>query len=308
VIHTDVLITGGTGFLGRALVKRLLTTDTQRICIYSRGEYAQATMRQAQPDPDGRLRWFIGDVRDKERLRRAMQGVGLVIHAAALKRVEVGEYNPGEMIKTNVIGTANVLEAAMDEDVCRLVYVSSDKACQPLNTYGATKLVGEKLVLAETRGAWGAMTAAVRYGNVAGSTGSVIPTWRTLLAAGITHVPVRNPAATRFWLRIEEAVDLVLWTAEHMTGGELVVPLMPAYRLGDLATAMGAQMDVQNGLGQGEKLDEMMIAPAESPAFRYIDPYLVAGGKAAALEPNMTGVKTYMLTVDEIRERLKEIP
>ena len=306
---TAVLITGATGYLGRALVKHFYDEDAERICVYSRGEYAQATLRQAIIDPYNNLRWFIGDVRDRDRLARAMDGVDLVIHAAALKRVEVGEYNPDEMAKTNVLGTMNVLEAAQAASVKRLVYISSDKACQPLNCYGATKLVGEKLVLGanETNGARGPRTAAVRYGNVAGSTGSVIPTWRALLAAGAKKVPVRSPMASRFWLTVAEAVDLVHWTATHMEGGELVVPLMPAYRLRDLAAAMDAEMELQEGLGAGEKLDEAMIAPLESLAFRYCEPYLVAGGLAKRIEPNMAGVQTYMLTVDEIRERLKEI-
>ena len=306
-MYGNVLITGGTGYLGRALVKRFYDEDVERICIYSRGEYAQAVLREAILDPHDNLRWFIGDVRDKARLRRAMQGIDLVIHTAALKRVEVGEYNPTEMVQTNVLGTMNVLEAAEDAHVERLVYVSSDKACQPMNAYGATKLVGEKLTLAPIRGAWSMRCAAVRYGNVAGSTGSVIPTWRALLAAGATAVPVRAPQATRFWLTIQEAVELVLWTADHMLGGELVVPLMPAYRVGDLAQAMGAAVRLDGGLGTGEKLDEMMIAPLESPRFRHVPPYLVAGGLAESLDPNMEGVSTYTLTVDEIRERLKEI-
>ena len=307
----NVLITGGSGFLGQALVARWIEDpDVERICVYSRGEYAQATMRQATSDPKEKMRWFIGDVRDRARLERAMEGVDLVIHAAALKRVEVGEYNPDEMAKTNVLGTMNVLEAAQAAGVKRLVYVSSDKACQPLNCYGATKLVGEKLVLGAdvTNGALGPRTAVVRYGNVSGSTGSIIPTWLEMLTAGAMKVPVRNPIATRFWLDVDEAVNLVRWTLTHMEGGELVVPLMPAYRVCDLAAAMGAEMDLQDGLGNGEKLDEAMIAPLESQAFRYVPPYLVAGGLAKRVETNMAGVYTYTLTVDEIRERLKALP
>lgn len=308
----SVLITGGTGYLGRALAQAYLKTEHERICILSRGEYAQATMRQAIPDPDHRLRWFIGDTRDKDRMRRAMEGIELVIHAAALKRVEVGEYNPREMMLTNVMGAMNVIDAAMDNGVARIVAISTDKACAPLNAYGASKLAMEKLVLAAnaTTGSMGPRTAVVRYGNVAGSTGSVIPTWRELRRQGATKVPVSHPDMTRYWMTIDEAVELIRWTADNMEGAELVVPLLPAYRLGDLANAMGLEMDIR-GIGAGEKLDEMMVAPMESPAFRYIEKanYLVAGGIARHTpEPNVGGIRTYMLGVDELRERLEALP
>lgn len=311
-IGGDVLITGGTGYLGRALARALLQeSDAERICIFSRGEYPQAQMRQAIHDPEGRLRWFIGDVRDQPRLRRAMQGVELVIHAAALKRVEVGEYNPREMVLTNVMGALNVIEAAQDTRVGSVVAVSTDKACAPLNAYGATKLTMEKLMLAAnntTSAERRPQFAVVRYGNVAGSTGSVIPAWRELIANGAKAVPVTDPRCTRFFMKIEEAVELILWTAKHMAGGEIVVPLLPAYRLSTLAEALNIPMDVR-GIGAGEKLDEMMIAPLESPGFRHIDPYLVSGGIAAAQipEPNIGGIKTHMLDVNELRALLEEV-
>lgn len=293
--------------------------DFEHICIYSRGEYAQALMRQDIPDPDNRLRWFIGDVRDAKRLCRAMQGVDLVINAAALKRVEVGEHNPVEMVYTNVLGAINVIEAAQDAGVSRVVSISSDKACAPLNTYGATKLTAEKLMLAanNTRGSKGPRYAVCRYGNVAGSTGSVIPTWRALikqftdampLTAQTIQVPMTDPACTRFWMTLEEACALVLWTARMMEGGELVVPILQAYRLGDLAKALDVESYII-GMGPGEKKDEMMISQHETAGFRYVKPYLVKGGiadthpEAAGVE----GIKTGMMSVEQLRERLKEV-
>lgn len=335
MLKTGVLITGGTGYLGRGLVRELLKgTLADRICVFSRGEYQQALMRAEIPDPDGRLRWFIGDVRDHERLRRAMERVSLVIHAAALKRVEVGEYNPDEMVRTNVLGAMNVVNAARDAGVAKVVAVSTDKACAPLNAYGATKLTMEKLMLAANNASssYGPRFAVVRYGNVSGSTGSVIPTWRALIKKAWAEFPngsildgkrvhlpdgkisglevkvrVTDPNCSRFWMRIEEAVELILWTAQNMEGGETVVPLLPAYRIGTLAQAMGLEMDIV-GLGAGEKVDEMMVAPMESPEFRYVPPYLVRGGLAAKIPPNVGGIKLHELSVEELRELLEALP
>lgn len=250
----SVLITGGSGFLGHALVERLLQTDVERICILSRGEYRQHLMRQQFKD--SRMRWFVGDVRDRDRVRRAMHDVDVVIHAAALKRVEVGEYDPAEMVKTNVLGTINVMEAAEDAGVQKLVLVSSDKAYAPANAYGASKMMAEKLILAGMRGGRRPLHAVCRYGNVSGSTGSVIPIWRRALEQD-TLACMTDPNATRFWMTREEAADLVLNTARTMVGGELAIPDLPAYRLGDLAEAMGVRTYVC-GLGQGEKLHESM--------------------------------------------------
>lgn len=271
----SVLITGGTGFLGRALVRRLLTMpETERICIYSRDEAKQAAMRAQIVDPHEKLHWFVGDVRDLPRLRRAMFGVDVVIHAAALKRVEVGEYNPAEMVKTNVLGTMNVIDAAFDAPLGdirtgrHVVYVSSDKACQPLNAYGASKLMGEKLILASNnvRGRAGPTFSAVRYGNVAGSTGSVIPTWRERQSRN-EKIIMTDPRATRFWMRIDQAVDLVLSVAKTQEGGGLHVPQLPAYRLDDLAMAMGIDGPINMiGLQQGEKLHERMLEDGETSA------------------------------------------
>lgn len=258
----SVLITGGAGFFGQAMVKHLLATTTERICIFSRDEAKQAAMRAAIADPHQHLHWFIGDVRDQQRLRRAMAGVDLVIHAAALKRVETCEYNSMEMVKTNVLGTMNVIEAATDAGVSKVIALSSDKACQPRNAYGASKLMMEKLVLGAnaTRGRSGPLFSCTRYGNVAGSTGSVIPMWRQAMATG-QPIYITDVNATRFWMMINEAITLVLDLAKTMKGGELAIPELPAYRLGDLYNVMthgAAHAYFLTGLGQGEKLHERM--------------------------------------------------
>lgn len=265
-IRESVLITGGSGFLGRALARELLTyTSVRRICVYSRGEAAQAAMRAQVADPEGKLRFFIGDVRDRIRLRRAMDGVDHVIHAAALKRVEVGEYAPNEMMLTNVLGAINVVEAAQDAKVFRVVAVSTDKATAPINAYGASKLCMEKLILAanNTGGVTGPKFACARYGNVWNSTGSVLPAWRALLAMGERAVPVTDPECTRFFMTVEEAVKLVLDTLITMEGGEISIPVLPAYRLGDLAQALGAEMRV-TGLPPGEKRHEELTVGCSS--------------------------------------------
>lgn len=260
----NLLITGGTGSFGRAFVRKALEGGAERVCVFSRGEHAQADMCASHGN-DGRLRWFIGDVRDRDRLRRAMEGVQIVVHAAALKRIEAGFYNPIEMVKTNVIGAINVIEAAMDAKstygtagVERVIALSSDKAYQPVSPYGCSKAMAESLFLAanNTTAKNGPVFAVCRYGNVAGSAGSVIPKWRTILETSDT-VPVTDPDCTRFWMTMDEAVDLAMRTILEMRGGELVIPELPAYRLSDLAEAMGAKMDVR-GLNGFEKKHEGM--------------------------------------------------
>jgi FlaA1/EpsC-like NDP-sugar epimerase len=254
----SVLITGGSGFLGRALVSRLLLrSDSDRICVFSRGEFAQAQMREDIGN-DRRCRWFIGDVRDRDRLRRAFNGVSLVIHAAALKRIETGAYNPVEMTRTNVDGTVNVVEAAQDAGVSKVVFVSSDKAFQPISPYGQSKALAEAICLAanDTVGEFGPRFAACRYGNVFCSRGSIVPKWRALVASG-KRPHATDLDCTRFFMRIEQAVDLVLDTARTMRGGELAIPELPAYRLGDLAEAMGVD-PIITGLPAFEKRHEAM--------------------------------------------------
>ncbi len=263
---TSYLITGGSGALGTALARRLLEDPEafciNRIVIFSRGEFRQHQMAQelAPLDKHKRLRFFIGDVRDRDRLRRAMQGVNVVIHAAALKRIEVGHYNPIEMVKTNVNGAINVIEAAQDAGVDRVVGISSDKAHQPVSPYGHSKAMAESLFLAanNTSGWSGPKFAVCRYGNVWGSTGSVVPIWQEMLARDpVAFLPVTDPNCTRFFMRMSEAVDLVLDTVGSMKGGETAIPELPAYRLGDLVDALRARMKV-TGLPRWEKMHESM--------------------------------------------------
>lgn len=256
----SVLITGGSGAFGTAMVKHLLRLpDPRRIVVLSRGEYRQFLMSQDVKDPEDRVRYMIGDVRDRDRLRRAMRGIEVVIHAAALKRIEVGNYNPIEMVKTNVDGAVNVIEAAQDAGVKKVMALSSDKAFQPVSPYGTSKALAESIFLAanNTRGWDGPLFAACRYGNVWRSTGSVVPVWKGLVDRGDSSVPVTDPDCTRFFMRMDEAIKLVLDTVENMKGGELAIPSLPAYRLGDLAEAMGVDMDIK-GLPKFEKLHESM--------------------------------------------------
>lgn len=269
----SVLITGGSGAFGTAFTRRLLITmpgEPSRIVIFSRGEHRQAQLAYdfQLVDPKMRLRLFIGDVRDRDRLRRAMEGIEVVIHAAALKRIEVGAYNPLEVMKTNIIGAANVIEAATDAGVSKVIALSTDKAYQPVSPYGTSKAFAESLFIAanNTRGWSGPRFAVVRYGNVWGSTGSVVPTWKTILKTK-DIVPVTDPDCTRFYMTMDEAVDLVLRTVTDMAGGEIVIPTLPAYRLGDLAEAMSAKMNVR-GLPEYEKLHESMAAGNSSDQAR----------------------------------------
>lgn len=269
----SVLITGGAGFFGRAFVKHLLcdtNLPTSRICVYSRNEWNQAQLRAELNNPD-RLRWMIGDIRDTERLRRAMEGVDVVVHAAALKRIEVASYNPMEAVATNVLGTENVVNAAIDAGVARAVLLSTDKACNPTTTYGLTKAVAERIFekAVHYAGPERSKFAICRYGNVSGSTGSVIPVWRRLLADDVTELPVTDPDATRFWMTAAQAVDLVLKAIYTMKGGEMYIPDLPAYRVGDLAQAMGATGMRSIAMGENEKKhEELRIGQSSEHARR----------------------------------------
>lgn len=257
----SVLITGGSGYLGHGLAEKLLATGCERICIYSRDEAKHAKMRRTFCD-DRRLRFFLGDVRDRERLRVAMRGCSHVIHAAALKRVDAIEYNVIEGFATNVLGSENVVRAAIDCAVERCVLVSTDKACEPTTVYGISKAGAEAIFRCARHyaGADGPIFTTVRYGNVAGSTGSVIPVWREQIEKG-EPCEIRDPDATRFWMTRLEAVEFVLQALEHGEQGELRVPTLPAYRLGDLAVAMGLRPSMLRftKLVDGEKQHEVML-------------------------------------------------
>jgi UDP-N-acetylglucosamine 4,6-dehydratase/5-epimerase len=275
----SVLITGGSGAFGTACARYLLQTVDRaqmrkwpaRIVIFSRSEHRQAEMaRELAPlDPMQRLRFFIGDVRDRDRLRRAMEGIEVVIHAAALKRIETGFYNPLEIKRTNIDGAANVIEAATDAGVNRVIALSTDKAYQPISPYGTSKAFAESLFTAanNTRGNKGPFFATTRYGNVWCSTGSVVPLWQKMIAGGSKAVPVTDPMCTRFFMTMDEAVDLVLNTATTMKGGEVAIPTLPAYRLYDLAEAMGADIEIK-GLPAWEKLHESLGPGNSSDAAR----------------------------------------
>lgn len=254
---SSLLITGGTGTLGQALAKDALKRGFERICIFSRDEFKQAMMRQQMTD--SRLRWFLGDVRDRERLRRALEGVEMVVHAAALKRVEAGEYDPLEFVKTNVIGTANLIEAAHDAGVKRVVAVSTDKAVNPQHAYGASKLLMEKMTLAANnmRGLSGPNYSVVRLGNIAGSRGSVIDLWR-----GKSIVPLTDKRCTRYWFAPLDCVNTV-WDALRIMPISVLIPHAPAYSVWDLAFAMGVRFE-EVGLRPGEQLHESMTGEDSS--------------------------------------------
>jgi UDP-N-acetylglucosamine 4,6-dehydratase (inverting) len=266
--HKSILITGGTGSFGKAFVRTVLQRypDIRRLVVFSRDELKQFEMAQAFPDTQyPAIRYFIGDVRDGERLRRAMEGIEVVIHAAALKQVPAAEYNPFECIKTNVLGAQNVIEACLDTDVRRVVALSTDKAAAPINLYGATKLCSDKLFTAANniKGNRDLHFSVVRYGNVMGSRGSVIPFFLERRKTGV--LPITDPAMTRFNISLQEGVDMVLWALENALGGEIFVPKIPSYRVVDVARAIGPECELSVvGIRPGEKIHEEMITGSDS--------------------------------------------
>lgn len=265
VTPRKILITGGTGSFGQAFVRRMLAAESDcTIRVYSRDELKQYEMARAFRD-DPRLRFFIGDVRDRERLVRAMHDTDLVVHAAALKHVPICEFNPAEAVKTNIQGSQNVIDAAIDAGVQRTVALSTDKAVNPVNLYGATKLCAEKLFVHGNvyAGARDIRFSCVRYGNVMGSRGSVIPLFRKQAASGVLTLTDRR--MTRFWLSLEHAVDLVLDSIGQMEGGEIFVPKIPSMRIVDLARAIAPAAKIEEvGRRPGEKLHEILLTAEES--------------------------------------------
>jgi len=264
----SILITGGTGSFGKAFVKTVLGRypDIRRLVVYSRGELKQFEMAQLFPDSQYKgIRYFIGDVRDQDRLRRALEGIDLVVHAAALKQVPAAEYNPFECIKTNVLGAQNLIEACLDTGVQRVVALSTDKAAAPINLYGATKLCSDKLFIAANniKGRRDIRFSVVRYGNVMGSRGSVIPFFLEKRSSGV--LPITDPAMTRFNINLQDGVDMVLWSLENAWGGEVFVPKIPSYRITDVANAIGPECEHSIvGVRPGEKIHEEMITTSDS--------------------------------------------
>ena len=273
-----ILVTGGTGSFGRAFLREILDHhDPRRVVVFSRDELKQYEARQFFDD-DERLRWFIGDVRNRARLTRAMHGVDYVVHAAALKQVDTAEYNPFEYVQTNVHGSQNVIDAAIDAGVRKVVALSTDKASSPINLYGATKLCADRMFVAGNNyaAAYPTRFSVVRYGNVMGSRGSVIPKFQELAARG-QSLPLTDRRMTRFWITLSQAVQFVIDSLEIMQGGELYVPRIPSMRLIDLAAAIAPDSPVHEvGIRPGEKLHEEMIAPDDSRrTLRLGDRYVV---------------------------------
>ena len=322
-----ILVTGGTGTFGKNFAGKILETcpEIERLVIYSRDELKQSEMSQRYPeDKYPQLRFFIGDVRDKERLYRAMEGVDVVVHSAALKQVPACEYNPFEAIKTNILGAENVIEAAIDCGVKKVVALSTDKAAAPINLYGATKLCSDKLFVAANnfKGKRDIKFSVVRYGNVMGSRGSVIPYFFKKRAEGV--IPITDERMTRFNITVEEGVELVLYALRHMWGGEIFVPKIPSYRITDLAEAIapGCPRKIV-GIRAGEKLHEEMITETDSLNTIELMKYFVIlpssplwdvqefigafGGKPCAPEFKYSSdTNTDWLCVETIRELIKK--
>lgn len=266
--NKSILITGGTGSLGKELTKTILEKwpDVKRLVIYSRDEQKQFQMEQEFPNSKYKaIRYFIGDVRDLERLKRAFIGIDYVIHAAAMKHVHIAEYNPDECVKTNIGGADNVIKAALETSVSKVVALSTDKACAPINLYGATKLTSDKLFIAANniKGHKDIKFSVVRYGNVMGSNGSVIPFFLSKKKEGV--LPITEPNMTRFNISLKGGVDMVLHALETAWGGELFVPKIPSYKIMDVAMAVGPNCEHRiNGIRPGEKIHEEMITSSDS--------------------------------------------
>jgi UDP-N-acetylglucosamine 4,6-dehydratase len=322
-----VLITGGTGSFGRSLTKRLLESETgiERLVIFSRDELKQWELRSIYPEREyPQLRLFLGDIRDRERMKRALEGIDTVVHAAALKQVPAAEYNPIEFINTNVLGSENVVQACIDTGVKRVIALSTDKAASPINLYGATKLCADKLFIAANniRGNRDIRFSVVRYGNVMGSRGSVIPLFIEKSKEGV--IPITDPNMTRFNISLREGVDMVLWAAQYGEGGEIFVPKIPSYRIEDLAEAVGPNCRREVvGIRPGEKIHEEMITSSDSYLTVDLGKYYailtsemyerIAGkdtpmGFAKTVEPGFaynSGSNVAFLKTEEIRELIR---
>lgn len=326
-----ILVTGGTGSFGKAFIGELIEKyDFGKIIIFSRDEFKQDLMKKDFTEKYGaeavkKLRFFIGDIRDKDRLKRAFNGVDVVIHAAAMKQVPACEYNPTEAILTNINGAMNIIDAALDSGVEKVVALSTDKAVNPINLYGGTKLVSDKLFVSANAysGSHGTKFSLVRYGNVSGSRGSVIPFFKDLIDQGHKELPVTDERMTRFWMTLDKAVKLVLMAVENMSGGETFVFKNPSYKVTDICRAMlpDAEMKIV-GIREGEKIHEVMITKDDSRStYDYGDYYIIypnfewfnfkksfkEGGRL--IEEGFeydSGNNTDWLSVEDIRRLLKE--
>ena len=322
-----ILITGGTGSFGKAFIARVLQRfpDIRRIVVYSRDELKQWELQQQYPEAEyPQLRFFLGDVRDQDRLHRALERIDTVVHAAALKQVPAAEYNPMEFVKTNVLGAENLIQACLDTTVKRVVALSTDKAAAPINLYGATKLCSDKLFIAANniKGRRDLFFSVVRYGNVMGSRGSVIPFFLNKARSGV--LPITDPAMTRFNISLLDGVEMALWALEHTLGGELLVPKIPSYRIMDVAEAIGPRCEKRVlGIRPGEKIHEEMITSSDS--FSTIDIgsyyailpsdgsvqrlYQAAGLPFRPVEPGFdynSGTNPDFLSVDQLRHLIRE--
>lgn len=305
--NKSILITGGTGSFGKEFVRTILDKypNIKRIVIYSRGEMKQFQMKQLFPETEyPQMRYFIGDVRDAERLKRACEGIDVIIHAAAIKQVDTAEYNPDECIKTNINGAQNVINAALDCGVSNVVALSTDKACAPINLYGATKLASDKLFVAANNisGRKDIRFSVVRYGNVMGSRGSVIPFFIDKRDSGAKELPITDTRMTRFNISLQEGVSLVLYALSHHLGGEIFIPKIPSYHICDVAKAIAPEIpQVEIGIRPGEKLHEEMITATDS--LNTIDL-----GKYYAILPSIT-FNGHRLKEDYIRHhKAKPVP
>jgi UDP-N-acetylglucosamine 4,6-dehydratase/5-epimerase len=316
----SVLVTGGTGSFGKAFIDATLRrTSASRVVVLSRDELKQVEMQRRYAD-ERRMRFFIGDVRDVSRLRRAFNGVDYVIHAAALKQVPTAEYNPFEAVKTNIHGAQNVIDAAIDEGVQRVIALSTDKACSPVNLYGATKLVSDRLFTAGNAYSGGGEPrfAVVRYGNVVGSRGSVVPLFRDLAHRGT--LPITDERMTRFWLTLDRAVDFVFASLASMRGGELFVPKIPSMRVVDLAAAIAPEAKLEIvGIRPGEKLHEEMISASDArstvdmgshyivqPEFEWWSKERLSGEPVPDGFNYASNTNSEWLSVDQLRELLPD--
>ncbi len=322
----SILITGGTGSFGHRYVSTLLQRyKLKRLVIFSRDELKQYDMAMKLQDHDNIMRFFIGDVRDAARLKEAMRGIDIVIHAAALKHVPIAEYNPMECIKTNIHGAENIIQAALDNNVEKVMALSTDKAANPINLYGATKLASDKLFVAANNMSGGRTKfSVVRYGNVVGSRGSVVPYFRELVEKGETYLPVTHEGMTRFWITLQEGVDFVLKGMERMQGGEIFVPKIPSVRIVDLAKAIAPGLPIKYiGIRPGEKLHEVMCPSDDSHlTINFNDHFVIVpsitffsresdftrnsiGETGVSVEQGFeynSGTNTNFLNIDEIKE------